>query len=124
VVIVSVRAATQPMVPAGRRLQVDDLGHGDDGIFHVTLHYGFSESPDIVSALRQAREEGRLEVDFDPDTASYFLSRAQLRTTHRPGLNRWRKLLFIGLAHNAANPADYFGLPVDRTVVMGSHVDV
>ncbi len=124
VVVISARAATLPTVPANRRIQVDDLGYGGDGIFHVTLHYGFSESPDIVAALRQARAEGHLEVDFDPDTASYFVSRAGLRATRRPGMNRWRKALFIALAHNAVNPADYFGLPPDRTVVMGTHVDV
>ena len=39
-------------------------------------------------------------------------------------MRTWRKRVFIGLAHNAANPAEYFGLPTDRTVVMGSHVDV
>jgi KUP system potassium uptake protein len=124
VVIVSARAATQPTVAAGDRLELDELGSGDDGIFHVTLHYGFSENPDIVAALRQARVDGRLEVDFDPDTASYFLSRASLRTTRKPGMSRWRKALFVALAHNAANPADYFGLPPERTVIMGSHVDV
>jgi len=37
---------------------------------------------------------------------------------------RWRKVLFVTMAHNAANPSEYFGLPVDRTVVMGSQVDV
>ena len=36
---------------------------------------------------------------------------------------RWRKMLFVALPHNAANPADRFGLPAERTVVMGSHVD-
>jgi KUP system potassium uptake protein len=124
VVIVSARAATQPTVAPNRRLRVDGLGYADDGIVHITVHYGFSESPDIVAALRQARADGHLEVDFDPDTASYFVSRANLRATRRPNMNRWRKLLFITLAHNAANPADYFGLPTDRTVVMGTHVDV
>jgi KUP system potassium uptake protein len=39
-------------------------------------------------------------------------------------MSRWRKALFIALAHNAANPADYFGLPPENTVVMGTHVDV
>ena len=49
---------------------------------------------------------------------------ASIRTTRAPGMPRWRKLLFVTLAHNAANPAEYFGLPADRTVVMGTHVDV
>jgi KUP system potassium uptake protein len=124
VVIVSARPATQPTVPASRRLQVDDLGYTDDGIFHLTLHYGFSESPDVVAALRQACEEGRLEVLVNPDTASYFVSRAALRATSKPGMVHWRKMLFIALSHNAINPADYFGLPPERTVVMGTNLDV
>jgi KUP system potassium uptake protein len=124
VVIVSARAATEPIVSGEERLHVDDLGYDDDGIFHVTLHYGFSENPDLLAALRQAHADGRLEVDFDPDTASYFISRASLRTTPKPGMSRWRKLLFVSLAQNAANPADYFGLPAERTVVMGTHVDL
>ena len=63
-------------------------------------------------------------MDFEADAASYFVSRASLRRTRKPGLLRWRKQLFIALAHNAANPADYFGLPDERTVVMGTHVDL
>ena len=42
----------------------------------------------------------------------------------QPGMNTWRKRIFIGLAHNAANPAAYFGLPLDRTVIMGSSVEL
>ena len=123
VVIVSARAANVPTIPPEERLHVDDLGYADDGIFHLTLRYGFSEAPDIPATLRQAREDGRLEIDLDPDTASYFLSRASLRALPTPGLRRWRKLLFITMAHNAANPAEYFRLPAERTVVMGTHVD-
>ena len=124
VVIVSARAVTKPIVAPEHRLRIDDLGYSNDGIFHITLNYGFSESPNIVTALVQARAEGLLEVDLDPQTASYFVSRASLRATAKPGMSRWRKMLFIGLAHNAINPADYFGLPSDRTVVMGTHIDV
>jgi KUP system potassium uptake protein len=88
------------------------------------VRYGFSEPPDIPQALSQACEEGLLAPDVDPGHASYFLSRASLRTTSKPGMSRWRKLLFVTLAHNAANPAEYFGLPTERTVVMGTQVDV
>jgi KUP system potassium uptake protein len=124
VVIVSARAANVPYVDAVDRLHVDDLGYDDDGIYHLTVRYGFSEPPDIPQALEQARDEGRLDPEVDVDGASYFLSRASIRTTPAPGMPRWRKLLFVTLAHNAANPAEYFGLPADRTVVMGTHVDV
>ena len=124
VVIVSARAATEPTVAPERRLQFDDLGYTDDGISHITLHHGFSESPDIAAALLRAQEDGELEQGIDMANASFFVSRAQLRRTRAPGMSRWRKQLFISLAHNAANPADYFGLPTERTVVMGTHVDL
>jgi len=124
VVIVSAVAANVPYVPPGERLSVDDLGYADDGVFHLTLRYGFSEGADIPRGLQDARASGQLELDFDPDEASYFLSRAALRISPEPGLTYWRKLLFVALAKNAANPTAFFGLPVDRTVVMGTHIDL
>ena len=124
VVIVSAKATTVPFVHHDERLQIDDLGYDDDGIYHVTVRYGFSEPPDIPQALDQACYEGLLAPDVEIGSASYFLSRASIRATSAPGMSRWRKLLFVTLAHNAANPAEYFGLPGDRTVVMGTHVDV
>jgi len=124
VVIVSAAPTNAPTVPADERIQFDDLGYDDDGIFHLTVRYGFSEKPDVPQALRHARDLGLMPAGVDPDTASYFLSRASLRATRGPGLARWRKALFVVLAHNAANPSEYFGLPVDRTVVMGGSVDI
>ncbi len=111
VVIVSARAANVPFVDDDDRLQIDDLGFDDDGIYPVTVRYGFSQPPAIPRALGQACSEGMLSPDVDPGQASYFLSRAALRTTSTPGMSRWRKLLLVTLAHNAANPAEYFGLP-------------
>ena len=124
VLIVTARAATQPTVSPQHRVQIDDLGYEHDGIFHITFHYGFSESPDIDEALHVVRTGNYLPLDFDPDSALYFVSRAGLRAVKRPNMHRWRKALFIAIAHNAINPADYFGLPSERTVVMGTHVDV
>ena len=124
VVIVSAAAQNVPHVAPDEQLIVDDLGYSDDGIFHLTVRHGFSDEPNIPEALRRAGSHGAHEVDVDPDTASYFLSRATLRQGNAPGMHRWRKRLFVAIAHNAANPADYFCLPQDRTVVMGSHVDI
>ncbi|HYY11034.1 MAG TPA: potassium transporter Kup [Kineosporiaceae bacterium] len=124
IVIVSARAANVPYVDPPDRLHVDDLGYDDDGIYHLTVKYGFSEAPNIPRALARARDEGRLAAAVDVERASFFLSRASIRATPAPGMPRWRKAIFVALAHNAANPAEYFGLPADRTVVMGTHVDV
>jgi KUP system potassium uptake protein len=127
VVIVSAHAQNIPHVPAGDQLTVDDLGYANDGIVHLSIRYGFADRPNIPHALSLARSSGDdddSEIDFDPDTASYFVSRAALQHIDAPGMRRWRKRLFVTLAHNATNPVDYFGLPPARTVVMGSQIEL
>ncbi len=123
VVIVSATAENVPHVPRSQRLSADDLGYADDGISHLSVRFGFSDPPDLPGALQQAEQEGLLE-GAELAGASYFLSRGTLRRTRAPGLARWRKALFVGLAHNAADPAAYFGLPSGRTVTMGSDIEV
>ena len=127
VIVVSARAENVPHVPADERISVDDLGYSDDGIFHIAARFGFSDSPDIPSVVEQAVNSGLLPEasDIDLDGASYFISRATIRSApHHRGVARWRKLLFVTLAHNAADPTSYFNLPIDQTVSMGSHIDI
>ncbi|MDQ1665538.1 MAG: system potassium uptake protein [Actinomycetota bacterium] len=124
VIIVSASAENVPHVAEDESLHVDDLGHDDDGIYHLTLRHGFSESPDIPAALARSEQAGLLVEGADLDRSSYFLSRATIRRTAAPGMARWRKQLFIALTRNAADPAEYFQLPGDRTVLMGTQVDL
>ncbi|MGN6088295.1 MAG: potassium transporter Kup [Actinomycetales bacterium] len=124
VVIVSAVAENIPHVRGEGQVSVDDLGYDDDGIVHITIRYGFSDEPHIPTALRNARELHPELLHFDPDGASYFLSRATLQRSRRSEIPKWRAALFTAIARNAANPADVFGLPPDRTVVMGTAVEV
>jgi KUP system potassium uptake protein len=122
VVLVSVRVLNVPHVPAGERIDVDPLVYPDDGIVHIEATFGFQDEQDLPDILRHANGMSD-ELDIDPDNALYFLSRLSIQQGDEPGLARWRKRLFIGLAHNAANPAAKFCLPEDRTVVMGAHLE-
>ena len=125
VIVVSASAANVPHVPGNERVTVDNLGSADDGIQHVAVRYGFSDEPDLPAALQAAAAAGLFEPGTgDLATASYFLSRGTIARTRNPGMARWRKALFIGLAHNAADPSVYFGLPPERTVTMGGTVDL
>ncbi len=124
VIIVSARPESVPHVEPDEQSTVDDLGYADDGIVHVTLRHGFFDSPDLPAALARIAASRQVEGRVDLATASYFLSRGSLRRTAAPGMSRWRKALFISLAHNAADPAKLFGLPTDDTVVMGSTIDI
>ncbi|HEX2903575.1 MAG TPA: KUP/HAK/KT family potassium transporter [Jatrophihabitans sp.] len=123
VVIVSVQSENVPHVPRSERLSVDSLGPGDDGIVHLSARFGFNDEQNIPLALRDAFMLTP-ELEVDPDTALYFLSRITVERGDGKELAGWRKLLFIALAHNAASPADYFDLPLARTVVMGSTVEL
>jgi len=123
VIIVTVKSENVPHVDSADRLAVDNLGDSEDGIVHLTACYGFQDDQDIPAILRAARNHDT-ELDIDPDTAFYFLSRITLERGTDHALRSWRKRLFIALAHNAASPAHYFCLPDDRTIVMGFHVEL
>ena len=123
VVIVSVLSENVPHVPLEQRLSIDELGRDRDGILHLAARFGFQDDQDLPEALRQACGLSP-ELDIDPDEAHYFLSRMTIERGNTPGMNRWRKRLFVSLAHNAASPAADFHLPVDRTVIMGSRVEL
>jgi KUP system potassium uptake protein len=124
VLIMSVETLPIPRVAPNERITVDDLGYGDDGISHIAARFGYLETPNVIAALRTldpAIIEGqRLNLD----QASYFLSKIELRVGDEPTMARWRKRLFIATSHITADAAEHFGLPRDRTVIMGSHIDV
>src|SRR4051812_25331482 len=122
VVIVSVQTLRVPHVPDGERVTLDDLGYRDDGMTHLTVRYGFQDTFDIPGALRGCAD--KIETDVDLENVSYFISRISILPTDAPGMARWRKKLFKTIARNAADPVPYFGLPDDRTVVMGSHIEL
>jgi KUP system potassium uptake protein len=124
VLIVSVVPVSVPHVDADDRFEVELLGSGLFKIIHVTLKIGYQDGTDIPAALAEARKRGLLEKNLDLEHASYFVSRIRIVPTREPGMARWRKLLFVAMARNSASPIDHFGLPVQRTVTVGSEIGV
>jgi KUP system potassium uptake protein len=123
VVIMAIDTVPVPRVPDSERTAVDALGYAEDGLIHLTAHFGYMEKPDILGALRlldPAQTEGTIAID----DASYFLSKLELTKGTAPNMARWRKQLFIATSYITADAADYFGLPPDRTVVMGSRIEI
>jgi KUP system potassium uptake protein len=123
VVIVSIETLSVAHVRGDRRVSVDDLGYRDDGITNLTVRFGFHDRPDVAGAVAQAAEEG-LERTSDVQRASYFLSRITIVQTRAPGMPQWRKKLFIALSRNEADLVQYFALPDERTVTMGSLIEL
>ena len=123
VVIMAIDTLPLPRVPDSERTEVDALGYAEDGIFHVTAHFGYMETPNVPGALRlvdSTQTEGTIAVD----DASYFLSKLELTKGPEPTMAPWRKRLFIATSYVTADAAEYFGLPRERTVIMGSRIEV
>jgi KUP system potassium uptake protein len=122
VVIVSVDTVSIPHVDTFDRCAVEVIGHGLFKVVHLTARFGYHDKLSIPEALVLARKQGLLERNLDLEHAFYFVSRITITSTDAPGMQRWRKHLFIGMARNASSAIEHFGLPGDRTVIMGSQV--
>jgi KUP system potassium uptake protein len=124
IVIISIETTRTPYVSDADHLVVDNLGYEDDGISHLTAKVGFQEAIKVPHLFALACTRG-LEGGADETDAVYYLSQVTLRPADRPGgMRRWRKHLYVALARNASSPADYFHLPADRTVTVGSTIDL
>jgi KUP system potassium uptake protein len=109
-----------PHVRRNERVVIDNLGDPADRVILVTAKFGYSDRPDVPDALeRAARQSNELQ---NLGEATYFLSRIIIRPTRRPGMAFWRKRVFSALARNASSPADYFRLPPDQVVALGSQI--
>jgi KUP system potassium uptake protein len=123
VIILSLETEPVPRVADSERISVDDLGFAGDGIFHVSADFGYMEKPDVPAALRlldPADTEGPVSLD----EASYFLSKLELIPGDAPTMAPWRKRLFIATSYITADAAGYFALPLERTVIIGSRLEV
>ena len=123
VLILSIDTLPAPHLAEADRIEIDDLGYTDDGITHASARFGYMDNPDVPGLLRLI-EQADIEFPLDVDEVSYFLSTIDLTRGDAPGMTRWRKQLFIAISHITADAAEYFGLPRERTVIMGSRIEV
>ncbi|NMO51883.1 potassium transporter Kup [Actinoplanes sp. TBRC 11911] len=123
VVIMSIETLPVPRVPDSERIMVDDLGYSGDGITHVSARFGYMDVPDVRAALRLLKPKDT-EGEISIEDASYFLSKIELTRGPAPTMAVWRKRLFIATSYITADAAEYFGLSRDRTVIMGSRIEV
>jgi len=118
-VIVTVVFHPVPWVPMDRRLDVEALGRG---FWRVTVNFGFMNTPDVPRALELAREHGLHVPVFE---SSYFLSRETVvPSPGDAGMARWRKWLFAAMSRNAGGVVDFFRLPGNAVVELGTRVRI
>jgi KUP system potassium uptake protein len=123
VLILAIETMPVPHIPAAERITIDDLGYKDDRIIHVAARFGYMDQPSVPDLLPLIRDAD-IESPLDDDKLSYFLSRIELVKGTTPGMSRWRKRLFIATSRITADAAEYFQLPRERTLIMGSRIEL
>ncbi|HEX4893496.1 MAG TPA: KUP/HAK/KT family potassium transporter, partial [Hyphomicrobiaceae bacterium] len=117
-IFLTIRTEDRPRVPRHERVQIERLA---DGFIRVIAHYGFMETPSVAKIFEHCRRKD-LNVDF-PAT-SFFLSRRSLKPTAKTPMPRWQEALFIWLSRQAEDATEYFRIPTDRVVEVGTQVQV
>jgi len=118
VALLSILTANIPKVPAHERVNVEDLGQG---FYRVVAYNGFMQSPDVPEIMKLASNLG---LPIDEAETTYYLGSVSLFTSGDSRMMRWRKVLFAFMSKNAAPSATYYGLPANRLVVLGSHIQL
>lgn len=118
VVVLTVEIADEPYVDPAYRCEIEEL---PEGFYRVKLHYGFMEETDVPRALTRRDMCGG---PFDMMQTSFFLSRQTLLSSDEPGMAIWREKLFAWMMRNAATPMEFFRLPTNRVVELGSQLKI
>lgn len=117
-VILTVNFHDVPWVPMERRVNVQALGHG---FWQVQVNYGFMNTPDVPKALELTASHGLAVPLFE---TSYFLSRETVVPTQGSGMAHWRERLFAAMSQNAGGVVEFFRLPGNAVVELGTRVAI
>jgi KUP system potassium uptake protein len=119
-VFLSIVAHDVPFVPPEDRVQFEQV---IEGFYRIEAWYGFKEQPDIDEIL--AASKARYDFAFDVMDTSFFLSRDTVvpRSDH-PGMAMWRDHVFAWMSRNATRATDFFNIPANRVVELGTHIEI
>jgi KUP system potassium uptake protein len=118
VVFLTVEFLEVPTVPHEERAVIERLGAD---CWRLYARFGFTDQPDAIEALQAARAKG---LDLNLMETSFFLSRERIiPAAGAGGMALWRERLFAAMARNAGNIADYFNIPPNRVVELGTRVE-
>ncbi len=118
-IMVTVITRDIPFVAQQDRIQVEKL---DDRFYRIAMYYGFKDQPNIPNALKQAYEQ--LEFEFDMMQMSFFISRDRIVHTVGDGMSPWREKLFISMQRNTSPVSDFYQIPTNRVVELGSQIEI
>ena len=118
ILLVTVITAEIPVVNHAERLELTALGKG----FHrLIIKYGFMEQPDIPAAMQQCAALG---LELDLAATSFFVSREIIMPSLQPGMALWRERLFRQMSTNALSATEFFQIPTNRVVELGTQIEI
>ncbi|WP_151632395.1 potassium transporter Kup [Noviherbaspirillum aerium] len=118
VVFLTVIIHEVPWVEAKERVRVHALGNE---CHQLNVHYGFKDVPNIPLALEAARDHG---LEFESLATSYFIARQTVIHGPGSGMAAWREHLFVGMSRNARGAADYYQVPSNRVIELGTQITI
>jgi KUP system potassium uptake protein len=118
VVLLTVLTEEVPRMNEDERIEIYDIGKG---FWRIIVHYGFAEGPNIPRILERCAAAGG---NFDLMTTSFFLGRERLVRRVAPLMARWRENLFISLSRHALSATEFFRVPANRVVELGTQIEL
>jgi KUP system potassium uptake protein len=118
VVFLTVHMKEVPWVLPEKQVSIDDLGHQ---CYQLNVHYGFKDEPDIPNVLALSAKYG---LDFEMMETSFFIARQTVISTPGAGMAPWREHLFVTMSRNARGAADYYQIPTNRVIELGTQVEI
>jgi KUP system potassium uptake protein len=118
--VLLVRVVTEniPRVAGANRIKARELG---SGFWQIEAHFGFAQTPNVPRELQRAEIPG---LELDPSQISFFVGRANVKSSPRPGMARWRERLYSALARVATRSPEFFRIPPDRVIELGTEVEI
>ncbi|WP_150583824.1 potassium transporter Kup [Pandoraea communis] len=118
-IFLTFRTVDVPYVEDANRIEVKDH---TGGLYSVVATFGFNETPDVKEVLHLL--EAKTDMHFELMDTSFFLARETVVPTKLPGMSIWRERLFAWMHQNAAKPTDFFSIPANRVVELGTKIEI
>ena len=118
VIFMTVEYLEIPHVPDTDRLSIQPL---EGNCYQISIRYGYKDEPDLPRALKLCEQHG---LEFEPLKTSYFLSREIIVPSPGGGMMQWQERIFAAMARNAGSAVEYFKLPANRVLVLGTRIEI
>ncbi len=118
VIFLTVHMVEEPWVAPEEQVKVVELGHN---CFQINIYYGFKDEPDIPKVLAYCEKDGLV---FEMLETSFFIARQTVISTPGAGMAPWREHLYVAMSRNARGAADYYQIPTNRVIELGTQVEI